>query len=109
MYTVLMIWLLFHPPPKPEFMKISWYGKQHHGRLTASGIKFNMNELTAAHKTLPFGTKLQITHKENWITVIINDRGPYIQGRHLDVSYAAAKALDMIGEGVIIGKVYKLK
>ncbi len=79
----------------------SWYGPGFHGRLTANGERFDMNELTAAHKTLPFGTRVLVhnprTGKE--VVVRINDRGPFIKGRVIDLSKAAAKALGMKGRG----------
>ena len=72
------------------------------GTKTASGEKFNTNELTAAHPTLPFGTKLRVTNTQTGrsVTVRVNDRGPYVPGRVVDVSYAAADALGMVGRGV---------
>ena len=77
----------------------SWYGKQHHGRKTASGVKFNMNELTAAHKSLPFGTKVLVTNLNNQkkVIVTITDRGPFVKGRIIDLSRAAARRLDIVG------------
>jgi rare lipoprotein A (peptidoglycan hydrolase) len=79
----------------------SWYGYPHHGRLTASGRRFNMHELTAAHRTLPFGTRLQVTNLVNGrsVTVTITDRGPFVKQRVLDLSYAAARKIGMIGPG----------
>lgn len=81
----------------------SWYGPGFHGRLTANGEIFDQNALTAAHKELPFGTKLKITNLMNGKSTIvkINDRGPFIEGRQLDLSKAAAKEIDMILDGVI--------
>ena len=72
------------------------------GTQTASGEKFNTMELTAAHPTLPFGTKLRVTDVGSGrsVTVRVNDRGPYIPGRIVDVSYSAANALGMVGKGV---------
>jgi len=72
------------------------------GSRTASGEKFNANELTAAHPTLPFGTKLRVTNVSNGqsVTVRVNDRGPYVPGRVVDVSYSAARTLGMVGGGV---------
>jgi len=72
------------------------------GGRTASGEKFNPNELTAAHPTLPFGTKLRVTntHTGRSVTVRVNDRGPYVPGRVVDVSYSAAQELGMVGRGV---------
>ena len=80
----------------------SWYGQQHQGRATASGEAFDMNKLTAAHRTLPFGTRLRVTNVENGKSVVVrvNDRGPHVPGRVLDLSLRAAKALGMVGEGV---------
>ena len=79
----------------------SWYGPGFHGRLTANGERFDMNELTAAHKTLPFGTRVLVhnprTGKE--VVVRINDRGPFIKGRMLDLSKAAATALGFKSRG----------
>jgi rare lipoprotein A len=72
------------------------------GTQTASGEKFNTNELTAAHPSLPFGTRLRVTNVTNGhsVTVRINDRGPYVPGRIVDVSYSAARTLGMVGDGV---------
>jgi len=72
------------------------------GTRTASGEKFNANELTAAHPTLPFGTKLRVTNVSNGqsVTVRVNDRGPYVPGRVVDVSYSAARTLGMVDGGV---------
>ncbi len=79
----------------------SFYGDEYHGRPTSSGEIFDMNALTAAHKTLPFGTMLEVTNLENNRTVIvrINDRGPYIEGREIDLSKEAASRLDMLSTG----------
>ncbi len=81
----------------------SWYGKRFHGRLTASGEPFDMQALTAAHPTLPFGTIVRVTNLKNrrTVDVRINDRGPYAKGRIIDLSYAAAKRLEMIDAGAI--------
>ncbi|MDO9298754.1 septal ring lytic transglycosylase RlpA family protein [Bradyrhizobium sp.] len=72
------------------------------GTKTASGEKFNTHDLTAAHPTLPFGTRLRVTNVSTGraVTVRVNDRGPYIQGRIVDVSYSAADALGMVGKGI---------
>lgn len=72
------------------------------GGKTASGEKFNALEMTAAHPTLPFGTKLRVTNLASGqsVTVRVNDRGPYVRGRIVDVSYSAANALGMVGKGV---------
>ena len=77
------------------------------GTKTASGEKFNTLDMTAAHPTLPFGTKLRVTDVASGksVTVRVNDRGPYVQGRIVDVSYSAADALGMVGKGVAKVKV----
>jgi rare lipoprotein A (peptidoglycan hydrolase) len=82
----------------------SWYGYPHHGRLTASGRRFNMYELTAAHRTLPLGTRLRVTNLSNGrsVTVTITDRGPFVKDRVIDLSYAAARRIDMIGPGTAL-------
>jgi rare lipoprotein A len=79
----------------------SWYGPSFHGKPSASGEPYDMWALTAAHRTLPFGTWVQVTKVETGkrVTVRINDRGPFIKGRIIDLSYAAARELAMIGEG----------
>jgi len=79
----------------------SWYGGKFHGRLTANGETFNTHELTAAHKQLPFNTMVKVTNLSNGKTVEvrINDRGPFVEGRIIDLSYAAAVELDMISTG----------
>jgi len=73
----------------------SWYGKQFHGKTTANGEPFDMFELTAAHRKLPMGTYVKVTNLRNgkWIVVRVNDRGPYVNGRIIDVSYGAARML----------------
>jgi rare lipoprotein A len=75
----------------------SWYGHPYHGRPTASGEIYNMYDMTAAHRTLPFGTRVNVHDLENGheVTVRINDRGPFIEGRIIDLSYAAAQAMHM--------------
>jgi rare lipoprotein A len=80
----------------------SWYGPGFHGRKTASGERFDQNDLTAAHRKLPLGTEVKVTNLENGrsITVEINDRGPYAKGRVLDLSKAAARRLGMVENGV---------
>jgi rare lipoprotein A len=79
----------------------SWYGRYHHGRKTATGERFDQNELTAAHPTLPLGTEATITNLDNGKTVrvIINDRGPYAKGRDIDLSRAAARQLGVTEDG----------
>ena len=83
--------------PKPyQIGSASWYGKKFHGKETASGDDFNMFELTAAHRQLPLGTYVKVTnlHNGKWIIVRINDRGPYVGHRIMDLSYGAARMLD---------------
>ncbi len=77
----------------------SWYGPGFHGRKTASGERYDMHDFTAAHKTLPFGTRLRVTNEKTGKSIIVrvNDRGPYIHGRILDLSFAAAKELGYTG------------
>lgn len=74
----------------------SWYGKSFHGRSTASGEDFDMFELTAAHRQLPLGSLIRVTnlHNGKWVIVRVNDRGPYVKNRILDLSYGAARMLD---------------
>jgi rare lipoprotein A len=82
----------------------TWYGGRHHGGPTASGERFNKHALTAAHRTLPFGTIVRVTNERNGrsVTVRINDRGPFgKRGRIIDLSEAAARELGMIGSGVV--------
>lgn len=79
----------------------SWYGGKFNGRRTASGDIFNQNKMTAAHKTLPFGTRVRVTNIDNGksVDVVINDRGPFAHGRIIDLSSGAAKKLGMIETG----------
>ena len=81
----------------------SWYGPGFHGRPTASGAIYDQHELTAAHQTLPLGTKVMVTNLDTGrsVEVLINDRGPFAKGRIIDLSYAAAESLGMIGPGTI--------
>ncbi len=85
----------------------SWYGVEEHGRQAASGERFSMYGYTAAHRSLPIGTVARVINLENGrdIVVRINDRGPFIEGRIIDLSYAAAKAVDLIGKGTARVKV----
>jgi rare lipoprotein A len=85
----------------------SWYGGKFHGRTTANGERYDMHKLTAAHKTLPFGTKVKITNQRNGETVVvrINDRGPYAGRRIIDLSRAAADKIGMLRSGVAPVKV----
>ena len=80
----------------------SWYGEPYHGRRTASGEIYDMHELTAAHKTLAFGSVVKVTRRDTGadVKVRINDRGPFIEGRIIDLSFAAAKKIDLDIDGV---------
>ncbi len=81
----------------------SWYGDPHHGRETASGEIFDKSKLTAAHRTLPFGTRVAVTNLDNGRTVEVrvNDRGPFVPGRLIDLSEGAARSLGGIGVGLM--------
>ncbi|MGB3740202.1 MAG: septal ring lytic transglycosylase RlpA family protein [Pontixanthobacter sp.] len=95
------------PEPEPVATRAiaggvaSYYGRRFQGRRTANGERFDMNALTAAHKTLPFGTKVAVTNPRNGktVTVRINDRGPYAHGRTIDLSRAAAKQIGIVQRG----------
>ncbi len=97
------------PPPAPVTVgtvqtgNASWYGNPYHGRPTASGEIYDMHDLTAAHMTLPLGTRVLVTNldKGQAVEVRINDRGPLVNGRILDLSYAAARILGAVGPGLI--------
>lgn len=105
--SVLFLFLAFftltlYAQPKPIKGKASYYADFFHGRRTANGERFNMHALTAAHKSLPFGTILKVTNLDNnkSVMVRVNDRGPYVRGRVLDLSLGAAKIIGMTGKGV---------
>jgi rare lipoprotein A len=90
-----------HAPAGAEVGIASWYGPGFHGRTTASGQRYDMYAMTAAHKTLPFGTRVRVTNLENRRSVVltINDRGPFVTGRIVDVSKRAAQALGFERQG----------
>jgi rare lipoprotein A len=110
---------IFHKPVKPSKTYIgyqetgiaSWYGSNFHGRPTASGEIYNMYAMTAAHKTLPLGTYVKVTNLENGRTVVvkINDRGPFVKGRIIDLTYTAAKKLGMANKGITRVKITVVK
>jgi len=77
----------------------SFYGNES-GSKTASGARFNQNAMTCAHRSLPFGTKLRVTHRGQSVVVTVNDRGPFVRGRVLDLSTGAARAIGLTGAGV---------
>jgi rare lipoprotein A len=94
------------PPAAPTPLvltgKASWYGEPHHGQKTASGETYDMRQFTAAHRTLPLGTRLVVTNLRNGrsVEVRVNDRGPIAAGRILDLSYAAAEELGALSDGI---------
>ena len=100
-----------HPEQEIETGIASWYGPDFHGKRTANGEIYNMHGMTAAHKTLPLGTHVLVTNLENRrsVEVRINDRGPFIKGRIIDLSYAAAQSVDMVGSGTAMVKVEVLR
>jgi rare lipoprotein A len=81
----------------------SWYGPGFHGRRTSSGERYDQYDFTAAHRTLPLGTWVKVTNMDNGrtINVYVNDRGPYVDGRVIDLSYGAARAIGMLQPGTI--------
>ncbi len=90
--------------------KASWYGKKFHGRKTSNGETYNMYAMTAAHKTLPFNTHVRVINLENGkeTQVRINDRGPFVRGRIIDLSYSAAKKIGMVATGTAPVKIVAL-
>ena len=95
----------YAPGPGARYLTASWYGQDFHGRPTSSGERYDMYGFTAAHKTMKFGTRLRVTNPENnkSVDVTVNDRGPFIWGRDLDLSYGAARQIGFAEIGV--GKV----
>ncbi len=89
--------------PFHEIGVASWYGEPYHGRRTANGEVYDMNQMTAAHRTLPLPTYVRVTNLENARSVIlrVNDRGPFIDGRIIDVSYGAAQLLGFVRQGLV--------
>ena len=102
-YKVLGKW--YQPLPHSEGFRqrgiASWYGRDFHGKKTSNGEIYNMYAMTAAHKTLPLGTYVQVYNRENSRSVVvrINDRGPFVRGRIIDLSYTAAKDIGIVGPG----------
>ena len=94
-------------PATTEVGLASYYGAKYHGRPTASGELFNMNDFTAAHPSLAFGARVKVTHLANHksVTVRINDRGPFVNGRVIDLSLAAANELQMVRQGLAAVKI----
>lgn len=104
------------PPSKPstagtQVGKASWYGRPHHGRKTASGETYDMNAMTAAHRTLPLGSRVRVTNTDNGRSVVvrINDRGPFVDGRIIDLSRAAARELGATGHGLFTVRIEVLE
>lgn len=95
----------YRPAEQPDYDEVgqaSWYGSQHHGRPTSTGERFDMNALTAAHKTLPLPSLVEVTNRANGRRVIlrVNDRGPFVDSRIIDLSRAAAEELGLLSQGV---------
>jgi rare lipoprotein A len=88
--------------PGSQEVTASWYGADYHRKPTASGERFDMYKDTLAHKTLPLGTEVRLTNPKNGVRVVarINDRGPFISGRDVDLSYGLARKLDLVTQGV---------
>ncbi len=94
------------PPPITNGVQVgvaSWYGPGFHGNRTANGEIYDQYELTAAHPSLPLGTRVMVTNLENGraVQVRVNDRGPFVDGRAIDLSYAAARTIGMVGPGTV--------
>jgi rare lipoprotein A len=89
----------------------SWYGEEFHGRPTSSREIYDMNDMTAAHRTLPFGTYVMVTNLGNDRSVVVrvNDRGPFVRGRVIDLSYAAASVIGLVGPGTARVRIEALK
>ncbi|MFZ7125252.1 MAG: septal ring lytic transglycosylase RlpA family protein [Desulfobacterales bacterium] len=96
--------------PPAEVGLASYYADRFHGRLTASGERYDRDALTAAHPRLPFGTRVEVTRldRARSVTVRINDRGPYVKGRVIDLSHAAAVKLGMLHQGLVRVRVVPL-
>ncbi len=94
-----------------EYGMASYYSDEFHGKKTASGETYNKWDFTCAHRKLPFGTRLKVTNLENKKSVLVrvNDRGPHIKNRIIDLSYAAAKEIGMITQGVVKVKIVVIK
>jgi rare lipoprotein A len=99
------------PGTSAKYGLASYYGTGFHGKMTASGETFDQWKLTCAHRDLPFGTRVKVTNIANgkWVIVKVNDRGPWVAGRIIDLSYAAARKIDMIEAGVVKVKLEILK
>jgi rare lipoprotein A len=112
LFLLLSFLLLASCRTTTESGKASYYADKYDGRTTSNGETFRQRKLTAAHKTLPFGTKVKVTNLSNGksVKVRINDRGPFITGRIIDLSKKAAKRIDLVQQGVAEVKIsYKRK
>lgn len=112
LFSFLALGFFFTNIPSADAARVvaSWYdcakpGECSKSKITASGERFNPNALTAAHRTLPFGTKVKVTYKGKSVIVRINDRGPFIRGRSIDLSRAAARKIGCAGVCVVTIKV----
>jgi rare lipoprotein A len=107
LFLSFCIFLASCSPKVSQTGKASYYAKSFNGKKTASGKKFRSSKRTAAHKTLPFGTKVKVTNLNNGRTVKvrINDRGPFVQGRIIDLSRKAARKIGMLDDGVVSVKI----
>lgn len=112
LFSFLVLGFFFTNIPSADAARVvaSWYdcakpGECSKSKITASGERFNPNALTAAHRTLPFGTKVKVTYKGKSVIVRINDRGPFIRGRSIDLSRAAARKIGCAGVCVVTIKV----
>jgi len=113
--VAMMVGCASAPTPAPESTGgevgvASYYADRFHGRRTASGERYDRNAYTAAHRRLPFGTHVQVINLNNGNTVDvrINDRGPFVKGRVIDLSYAAAKKLGMLRKGVVKVRIVRI-
>jgi|SRR5690625_207635 len=112
LFLMLFVGFTSCAPTKVERGEASYYHNKFRGKKTASGQKFRQYKLTAAHKTLPLGTKVKVTNLQNGKTVrvTINDRGPFVDGRIIDLTRRAARRIDMLKDGVAPVKIeYKVK
>ncbi len=97
-----LAWADFVGGPRPKTVTASWYGQEFSGRRTANGDRYDPRALTAAHKTLPLGTKIRVTNPRTGaqVLVTVTDRGPYVGRRELDLSKAAAREVGILSSGV---------
>jgi rare lipoprotein A len=110
-YMIISCCLAGRSTATVQYGLASYYGNEFHGRPTASGEIYNKWDLTCAHKTLAFGTRVRVLNLKNRKSVVVrvNDRGPFVKGRIIDLSYAAAKKIEMIRNGVINVKIEVVK